>query len=307
MNVLQRHDGLLLRTALVALWLGMVAWLVVREAYPHRFTGVVRGYRALLGDVVVRDDWMRILVFGKPAGYSHTSVESGGNNPGEFTSVRNELRMQLNIMGRPQDLSADLTVNLDAWQQLRSFLFRLSTGSSVTTVIGRREQGTRFALLVCSASGSQRVHVEIPDDAVLSAAAEELAVRGLRPGQSTRLTTFDPASLSVMSVRIEALRRESLAIRGTNVQTTVLASTLSGLRTLIWVDVNGRTLRADTGMGWTLEACTPGEAYDAFRAGRQMPQEDMLQRLSVTCQPPLRLAGPARRLKLRLSGVAMTP
>ena len=285
----------------------MVWWLVVREAYPHLFAGTVRGYRALLGDVVVRDDWMRILGFGKPAGYSHTSIESGGNDPGEFTAVHDELRLQLNIMGRSQDLDADLTVNLDAWQQLRSFTFRLSTGRAVTTVLGHRQQGTRFALRVSSPSGTQKVQVEIPDDAILSAAAEELAVRGLRPGQSTRLMTFDPAALSVVPVRVEALRREVLNIRGTNLATTVLASTLSGLRTLLWVDAQGRTVRADTGMGWILEACSATEAYAALRSGRQTPQEDMLQRLSVTCQPPLRLAGPARRLKLRLSGVAMSP
>lgn len=303
----QRIRGILLRTTLVLFWLGMVGWLVAREAYPQWFTGAVRGYRALLGDVVVRDDWMRILVFGKPAGYSHTFIESGGNDPGEFMSVRNELRMQLNLMGRPQDLDADLTVNLDAWQQLRSFNFRLNTGKVITSVLGRRQQGTRFALLVCSPSGSQHVQIDIPDDAVLSAAAEELAVRGLRPGQSTRLITFDPASLSVIPVRVEALRREVLNIRGTNLPTTVLASTLSGLRTLSWVDAQGRTVRADTGMGWTLEACSPAEAYDAFRSGRQTPQADMLERLSVTCQPPLRLTAPARRLKLRLSGVTMEP
>lgn len=304
---IQRNRGILLRAALVALWLGMVGWLVMREAYPHLFTGAVHGYRALLGDVVVRDDWMRILVFGKPAGYSHTAVESGGNDPGEFTTVRNELRMQLNIMERPQILDADMAVNLDAWQQLRSFTFRLSTGQAVTTITGRREKGTRFAVRIRSPSGSQQSHVDIPDDAILSSAAEELAVRGLRPGQTTRLTTFDPASMSVIPVRVEALRRETLAIDGTNVQTTVLASMLSGLRTLLWVDAQGRTVRADTGMGWTMEACAPAEAYAAFRAGRQLPQDDMLERLSVSCHPPLHLATPARRLKLRLSGVIMTP
>ena len=65
-------------------------------------------------------------------------------------------------------------------------------------------------------------------------------------------------------------------------------------------------MRADTGMGWILESCSPAEAYDALLAGRHTPQEDMLQRLAVPCQPPLRLAGPARRLKLRLSGVAVS-
>lgn len=295
-----------MRAALVLGWLSAVAWLVVCEAYPHLFAGTVRGYRALLGDVVVRDDWMRILVFGNPAGYSHTSIESGGNNPGEFTSIRNEMRMQLNIMGRPQDLDADMTVNLDAWQQLHSFSFRLNTGQVLTTIQGSRLQGTRFALHISSPSGTQRVQVDIPDDAILSAAAEELAVRGLRPGQSTTLTTFDPAALSVIPVRIEALRQETLNILGTNISTTVLASSLSGLRTLMWVDEHGRTLRADTGMGWTLEVCTAAEAFAAFRSGRQTPQGDMLERLSVACQPPLHLAGPAHRLKLRLTGVPMT-
>ena len=285
----------------------MAGWLIVREAYPDLFSGTVRGYRALLGDVVVRDEWMRILVFGKPAGYSHTSIESGGNNPGEYTSIRNELRMQLNLMGRAQDLDADMTVNLDAWQQLHSFAFRLSTGQAVTTVLGQRQQGTRFGIHIGSASGSQRLQVDIPDDAILSSAAEELAVRGLRPGQSTSLLTFDPATLSVIPVRVEALRQETLHILGTNLSTTVLSSPLAGLSTRMWVDAQGHTVRADTGMGWTLETCTPPEAFAAYRSGRQAPQDDMLQRLSVTCQPPLALPGPAHRLKLRFAGVAVSP
>ena len=275
------------RLTLLTVWLGMVGWLVVCEAYPHLFlTRAVPGYRALLGDVLVRDDWMRIDVLGRPAGYSHLAIESGGSSPAAFTTCRHDMQMELNLLGRPQGIGTSLSATLDAWQRLQHFTFRLEAGTFVLFAQARRLQGEQFAVDLQTPAGRRRFEIGIPDNAVLSAFSEELAVRGLRPGQSVSLNTFDPATFTVRPVAIRALRRETIRIGGTNVATTVLAANIAGMQALTWVNADGRAVRADTGIGWTFEACSSREAFAALHAGKSGPPQDLPRSLTVPFQPP---------------------
>jgi hypothetical protein len=104
----------------------------------------------------VRDDWMRIDVFGRPAGYSRLAVESSGRSPAAFTSCRHEMRMEMNLIGRRQDVGTSLNATLDAWQRLQQFAFRLEAGSYVLFCQARRAQGDLFGVDLQTPAGRRR-------------------------------------------------------------------------------------------------------------------------------------------------------
>jgi hypothetical protein len=295
----------ILRTGLVCAWLAMMSWLVTAEAFPHLFSQTLHGYRALLGDVLARDEWMRVLVQGAPAGYSHGSVEVSDDNPAEFMRVRHELALDLNLAGTRQPIDTELTANLDAWQKLQTFRFVFVSRDQRLVVDGRRRIGDAFDVTVHTRASRTTQRLRIPDNAILHAGAVESALRKLRPGDSVRIDTFDPLTQSPMPMTVRALRREALRDGPTNVMATVLAASVAGLETLSWVDAAGVTRRAETPFGWTLEACSLAEAFAALRAARSGGPADLFRKLAVTCTPPPVRA--VHRARYRLCGVDLDP
>lgn len=294
------------RAAIVACWLATMTWLVVSEAYPHLFSQTLHGYRALLGDVLARDEWMRVLVDGQPIGYSHSSIETSDDNPAEFTRVRHEMQFELDLAGSRQPMETELTVSLDAWQRLQRFRFSLRSKAQHLSVEGQRYKAEMFDVTVRTRSTRQERRIRIPDDTVLSAVALESTLRTLKPGDSVRINTLDPLTLTITPLTVSAVRREPLPDGPTNVLTTVLASSVMGQESLSWVDAEGLTRRTETALGWTLEACSMAEAFNALRTARYRTTPiDLYRQVAVPCTPAPDRA--TRWARYRLLGVTLDP
>jgi len=294
----------LLRTAVIAVWLVMAAWLARYEAFPEYFSRRLDGYRSLIRrDVLMDDAWMRILFNGSPIGYSHSSLEVNEGSVARQYRLENRTELRLKLLGETQRVAADTEAHLDALCALREFSFALTAGAYRLRLKGVRAEGQRFRVALRAGESAQHLTVEIPDDVVLYAPLVELAVRRLRPGQALTLRTFDPATLATAPLTIRALRREPLALGGRSEEALVVATEYQGAAFLAWLDAEGRVLREETPFGWTLERCTAEEAFAALAAGGAA--QDLLRGLAVKCQG--RVRDPARPLRLRLSGVSFRP
>ncbi len=294
------------RAAILAGWLATVTWLVVTEAYPHLFSRTLHGYRALLGDVLARDEWMRVLVDGQPIGFSHASIETSDDNPAEFTRVRHEMQLELDLAGSHQPVDIELNVSLDAWQRLQRFRFALRSKAQQLFIEGQRRKADLFDVAIRTRTTHQDRSIRIPDDTVLSAMALESTLRALKPGDSVRINTLDPLTLATTPLTVSALRRERIPDGPTNVLTTVLASSVMGQQSLSWVDAQGLTRRTETALGWTLEACTMAEAFNALRSARSRTTPvDLYRQVAVPCTPAPE--GATRRARYRLLGVSLDP
>ena len=279
----------------------MMAWLVRYEAFPAAFRGRPAGYRPVMQDgVLTLDSWMRILYDGKPLGYSHTAIMTTEDDPRGYYTVNNVLNLKLNLMGTAQRIHVDTEAVLDSLYRLNRFAFRLQSGQYVMETTGRRARGNIFNLRIRTPQSEQRVDVEIPPDAVIYSPMTEMAVARLAPGESLRIRTFDPTTLSTETLLVEALRRETLAIADRDYKAVVLATDYHGMRIHSWLDRNGLMLRQETPFGWVMERCTIEDAFDALRdadAGI-----DVLRRLAVRCYGVIPNPREATDLHLVLSG-----
>lgn len=277
----------------------MTGWLVRFELFPERFTHSLAGYRGLLsGGPLLVDTWMKIEYNGMHVGYSHSNVDTVGNDSVVQYKVRNKTVLHLNVMGSTQRIVVDNTAHLDAMYRLQEIRFVMTSPQYSMQITAARRTGRQFEVEMKSGSGTQIFHVEIPDNAIVYSPMLEMSLKELRPGEEMGIRLYEPISMSPQSVVVRALRHETITHRGELVQTTVLESQLKGMTSLSWMDQHGKTLRQETAMGWNMIEASPEEA---LRFGREAGEStDVLRAMAVPVDRVIANPGNLKELEIRL-------
>ncbi len=295
----------LVRLTIAAAWLVTTAAYLRHEVFPEWFTGQTGGYASLFGrDTLVIDSWSRILFNGSPIGYSHTSLDSDETNSIYRYVLNNRLYMKLAIMGEAHAFTADTTASLDSQYQLQKFSFGLSSKVYSLSIKGQKTNGNTFDVDISTDAGTVSRQVEIPADAIIYSPMTELALQRLKPGHQLSVKTFDPATLSTSTMIIRALRNEEITISGRRHACTVLAADMQGTTFLSWMASDGRILKQETPFGWTIELCTPDEAFEIAR--KAPSSTDILKAMAVPCEGEIRQPRSCVSLTLKLSGVTFS-
>ena len=290
--------------ASIAVWLMSLVWLVFWEAFPEWRTGASAGYETLFGDdLLVMDQWMKILFEDEPIGYSHTSVNVDDSGTMTTTAVESDTILLLTIMGSPQRVRVRTHAELDALYDLQAFAFSLSSQSYALDVEGKRAEEDLYDVTLRTGAMEDRMQISIPKDAVLYSPMTDLVMRRMKPGQSMQINAFSPISLSCESMTVRALRRETIPWDGDSVETTVLSADAQGMEVVSWVADDGRVLRQTTPLGWTMEACDATEALAVRSAGHSGC--DILTALAVPVSGTVDDPRTRVRLKLRIRGVTL--
>ena len=270
---------------LIAFWAAMMAWLIRTEAFPEHFSARSPGYRSLANTgTLLMDRWMVIRFNTAHIGYSHTVVDIDETTPDRQILIENETVMNLKILDTVQNVRVTSRANLDAFYHLQTFHFALISRGYSVTLSGTREKERTFRVTIHSAGNQQSLRIQIPDDAVLYSPLTDLMLQRLQPGQSVRVRLFNPATLSISDVPVRALRHETLQVLGTNTPTIVLEADVQGLAMTSWMDAEGRILKQDTPLGWSLLACT---AEEAVARDETASADDLLSAMAVPCTPPI--------------------
>lgn len=293
-----------IRILLAAFWLVAMAWYLRFEAFPGYFTHTLGGYRDLLSEgQLFMDSWMKILFRGQPIGFSHTAVEVADDDPLEHYRISNRTLLSLNLMGERQNVSVQSGGSLDMLHKLQRFHFSLNARRYSLRVDGERRGEQAFRVVTRSDQGQSIEMVNIPDDVILYSPMTEMSLARLRPGEEMRVRTFDPSSRAIAHVQVKALRRESVEALGRTNDALVLAVAYGGMELLSWVDEQGRSLRQDTPLGWSMLACTSDEALalplDNVDTGDLL--ESAAVRLRGTWPDPVPPAG----VRLQLAGAPL--
>lgn len=286
----------------------MNGWLIRYEAFPEKFSEAASGYRALLqrGPLIL-DSWMQIESQGSPIGYSHTWIDtnlecSPRRSPGDedFYVVRNQTVLNFRIMGQEQRIGVTADAVLDDQYCLQKFSAVMSSSLYTTRIEGKRSQKGLFDITIKTPAAQRRFEMEIPDEVVIYSPMTEMAMKQLAPGESVRLKTIDPLSLTVADVKVEAVRRENMVYDGKNYETTVLSVSYQGMIINSWVDDNGRTLRAETPFGWVMRASPPREILSRRR--QSSDGADLFASMSVPFRGRIPVPRECKKLKVRLNG-----
>lgn len=297
-----------IRTVIVVVWLAAMGWFVRYEAFPGWFTGALAGYKSLLSEgEVYSDSWMNIEFKGHKIGYNHTQVEMDDTHPTVRYTMTSKSSMTLDLGGERQNINVGTTTRLDAFQRLVSFEFSMSARRYTMEVKGSRRNGDQFRVVVRSGAASHSTTVRIPDDVVIYSPMTMMAMGRMKPGETSKLRTFDPMSIekggiAVEDVLVKALEKKSITWGTNTTEATVLSVNYNGMEMTAYVDGDGRVLREETPFGWAMVAATADEALREDRSAGAA-RLDLLTELGVPVKGSIKNPDACKELSLDLHGL----
>lgn len=288
------------KSGIVLFWIAAMVWLVRFEAFPHRFRRDALSYRDMLSaGPIIMDSWMRILYEGRQIGYTHTRVDTQDRAPLEPYLVQNRTVLDMNLMGQVQTVSVYGEAALDPLYNLQRFTFSMTAPRYIVRIEGRRTGRTTFAGRMWTEGASKRFVADVPEDVMVYSPMMDLVLGRLTAGETVTLKTFDPISFSASEVRVRAIGHETILLGAAETNALRLEIEMLGAMFRAWVDADGRLLRQETPMGWTLEACTAEEAVQ-FSSSGSAP--DILRAAAVSVVGTIRNPRQARSLRVLFSG-----
>ena len=264
-------------SVILVFWAATMLWLVRNKAFPDRFGRTPAGYRDLLAEApAAEDSWMRIVFQGKTIGYARRRIETREHDPVAQMAIGYQLVARMTIWGVAQEVRASAEASLDAWHQLQGFSLVLRAGATVFKAEGRRAGATLFNVELNGSAGPSRMTLEIPDDVILHSPLQQPLVKRLRPGRRLVLKAMDPFSFKPSNCTLEAGDWEELEMAGRRVRALALRLASGPISLRAWMDEEGRILREESALGWTLEACEASQALSwagEGAPGSEAPQE----------------------------------
>jgi hypothetical protein len=216
---------------------------------------------------------------------------------------------------------------LDAALQLTSFHFSLESGIGRFEVVGEARADSLLDVRLVAGGAPERSVIPFGRDVILPVALPlRLAAGGeLQVGRSLRVQVFDPATLSLRVVAVSVVGRDTLIVPDSVdlaaagewvVVTTDTVSVwrveerMGGVTLTSWIDGEGRLVRSESPLGFTIERT----AYELAQAEWQAARSDrrlaagygaIIESTAIASRANLRGVDRAEALTFRLRGVAL--
>ncbi|MHB8769832.1 MAG: transglutaminase domain-containing protein [Syntrophales bacterium] len=247
-------------------------------------------------DRAAGEAWLNILQGGRKIGYARRSVTPADSGFG----FSEELFMKINTLGVVQPLIVRTEAGLTADRRLRDFRFTLGSNLFRFTARGSLA-GKRLTVRVGEPGEETERVVDLAEVPYLGGGIlESVGTAGLKPGESTTVSVFDPASLGQRPVRITFLGEEQLRVMGSERTARKLSVELLGVKQFAWVGADGGLLREEGLLGIVLERATREEALRGLEGALSA---DLTEIAAVAASKPIEAPLSLRMLRVRLKGV----
>ncbi len=200
-----------------------------------------------------REEWMRILLSGKEAGFYVMRIRKDETNR-EYRVV-NRMKMKIGILGQQIPVSMDSSMFLREDFILNEFIMQIKTFMTSVFIHGLT-QGTDLLIRWNFAGKESFVRLNMNKQVSLyNAIIPVLSSQGdLRVGKTFQIPAFDPIWESVGGdVLFEVKSKEQILLNGKEFETFKVETTLRNLKTISYVLSNGNILRQELPYGIILE------------------------------------------------------
>lgn len=208
-----------------------------------------------------RDLWLGVYVNSERVGFVNSRSAPEIREEGAGIKLGLTARLSLDLLGQPTKLLLAGNAWLSNTEGLREFEFTFESGGHTMRIEGEVTGGVLDARLH---TAGEEIPVSVPVSRELllggSLGMPSLEVPRLEVGETAHIETFDPTTLSVGRAQITCLRKEPVQVAGEAIETWVIESDISGMKTLAWVAEDGEVVRAETPFGFSLRKTTPDEA-----------------------------------------------
>ena len=308
----------IVRIAIVALWVVLIAFLVIRIGRVGEPAAVMVPADAGL---LEGDEWKGVYYNGTKVGWAHAHVEA---TPYGWR-VLDETDLEITLMGEAESVHTRTAAELDEALRLRTFRFEMNGKSATMEVYGTYREG-ELALEVRSGHETTTTSIQMEEPPIVTTGLKAYILKeGLDVGRRVRLQAFDPSVMNNITIEVAVEDKEAIESDSGTVDTYRLRTTFHGIDLLSWVDEAGRTLREQSPMGFEMRLETRSSALagrrdrsapdltigTAVESNRVIPDARRLRFMKIRIEGPdlsgLDLAGAGQEMKEGVLTIRSTP
>jgi len=234
--------GRLVKLGIIAFWLFMTGWLVLRDILPEYYFGTPPSYQTVTAsrmEPVIRQ--MGIYFAGERVGTTRTSIEPQAD---DGRIVRSDTHLTTTIPLLPTEIS--LVVRLDPQSRLIDFTSTLRGAGLDHTIRGHAEP---MRLIIDEPAGIDPLpfNNRVPLD---SAFSSSLRMKDLYLGKRWRMALLNPFQKlgAVEYATAHVIAHETITLRGTEYETYVVEVKFGSYelnRTRLWIDLDAEVVKQE--------------------------------------------------------------
>ncbi|MEJ2689673.1 MAG: transglutaminase domain-containing protein [Deltaproteobacteria bacterium] len=233
----------ILRLAVILCWIVLFGALLQRDYLVRRLN--VREAEILRQ--AASESWLGIYFNRQRIGFVHNIY---GPKKGDTILLREEARINLNILGEMHPVEMKVSAHLDRGSLLQDFSFSLTSPFYHMQAKGE-VQGDK--VLFSLSTGKEMLHdsIRLASPPLLATNQRGYLLRQ-RPavGEKVRVSYFDPVSLAAKESVLEYRGLEKILIKGRIHQLHHFVELFSGLRINSWLDEEGQVIKEESPAGF---------------------------------------------------------
>ncbi len=251
-----------LGTFIVLIWVAMVGWKARDEYFQPELARIAEAALTLAPGI----NFYTLTMGDRTVGQATSRLDTV---PDGF-ELEDVMNLELPALGQTGVAIARTRVKLSPSLVMENFSFTLDSEVGRFAASGELTPDTTLEVRIVSAGSEQNLSFRLPQPPVMSNVVPiRVAMgEGLEVGETVRLPVFDPTSLSTRTVEVDILEHDTLFVtdsaalgpdgrwttaRVDSVPAWRIAEVFGGVRVESWVDEDGRILRAESGLGFSME------------------------------------------------------
>ena len=233
---------------LVILFWALMMGLLFQKTYIRPVSHKISWSGGSGPEVKPGEQWMGIYFQDKKIGYAFTEWQKEGLD----LRLLERTVMDLTVMGQPQTVNVSTQCLLGPTLQLKSFRFLLTSDQVHFQAMGE-VKGKQLEVRLLGV-GENRV-IQVPLDQVPFLWPNLrffLKDQNWKETKRLQVALFDPATLNMETLTIQAEGEERLRIGNQEIQALRLEQTYKGITVRSWVGPEGEILKEESPLGFTL-------------------------------------------------------
>jgi hypothetical protein len=301
---------------IVALWIVMIGAHARREYFQPELARLSSATMSLAPGT----NFYTLTMGDRAIGQATSALDT---IPGGFR-LDDLMSLELPALGQTGTAVARTSVTLDDALLMQSFEFSLDSEVGRFAATGEVEADTLLRVSIRSEGSVQDVEFRLAQPPVFSAIVPiRLAMSGeLEVGNRVQFPVFDPSSMATRSVEVRVLERDTLILPDSvaigpdgrfraetfdTIPAWRIAEAFGGVSVESWIDDDGRTLRASSPLGFSMEKTQYELAQQAQNearvAGVRAIDDDVILATAIQSNVDLSGAGRFGEVRFLLSGV----